>query len=96
MTTVPSQATRLRLAWIGRPLIVLALTVIYAVCFAAIKAGLPFMPPLRFAGLRALIGGAALLGLMAALRRPLFPPRRSWPAIVALGFTSTTLAFGAW
>ena len=79
----------------ARPLIVLGLTAIYAVCFAAIKIGLPFMPPLRFAGLRALLGGAALLGLMAALRQPLLPPRRSWPAIVALGLTSTTIGFGA-
>ena len=95
MTTVPSQATRSTIAQIGRPLIVLGLTAIYAVCFAAIKTGLPFMPPLRFAGLRALIGGAALLGLMVALRRPLRPPRRSWPVIVALGLTSTTIGFGA-
>jgi len=95
MTIVPSQPVRRRLGWIGRPLIVLGLTAIYAVCFAAIKAGLPFMPPLRFAGLRALIGGGALLGLMAILCRPLLPPRRSWPGIVALGISSTTLAFGA-
>ena len=95
MTAIPSQATRFRLVRIGRPLIILGLTAIYAVCFAAIKAGLPFMPPLRFAGLRALIGGAALLGLMVALRRPLAPPRRSWPGIVALGLTSTTIGFGA-
>jgi O-acetylserine/cysteine efflux transporter len=74
---------------------VLGLTAIYAVCFAAIKAGLPYAPPLRFAGLRALLGGLALLGLLAILRRPLLPPRPGWPGIVALGLTSTTLAFGA-
>ncbi len=95
MTLVTSQPTRSTIARMGRPLIVLGLTTIYPVCFIAIKAGLPFMPPLRFAGLRALIGGLALLGLMAALRRPLLPPRRSWPAVVALGITSTTIAFGA-
>jgi len=95
MTVVTGQPTISTIARMGRPLIVLGLTAIYAVCFIVIKAGLPFMPPLRFAGLRALIGGLALLGLMAALRRPLLPPRRSWPGIVALGFTSTTIAFGA-
>ena len=95
MTAVTGQPTRSTIAQIGRPLIVLGLTAIYAVCFAAIKTGLPFMPPLRFAGLRALIGGAALLGVMVALRRPLRPPRRSWPVIVALGLTSTTIGFGA-
>ena len=95
MTVVTGQPTKSMIARLGRPLIVLGLTAIYAVCFAAIKAGLPFMPPLRFAGLRALLGGLALLGLMVAMRRPLLPPHRSWPGIVALGLTSTTLAFGA-
>jgi drug/metabolite transporter (DMT)-like permease len=90
------QSARARFVAVGaRPLIVLSLTAIYAVCFAAIKAGLPYAPPLRFAGLRVLIGGLALLVLLAALRRPLLPPRQRWPGIVALGFTSTTLAFGA-
>ena len=93
---MPRQAPRLRFAAAGpRPLIVLGLTAIYAVCFAAIKAGLPYAPPLRFAGLRALLGGAALLGLMAVLRRPLLPPRRSWPWIAAVALTATTISFGA-
>lgn len=95
MTTLPSQATRFRLAPIGRPLIVLGLTAIYALCFAAIKAGLPYAPPLRFAGLRAALGGVTLLGLMAVLRRPLIPPWRSWPWIAAVALTATTIAFGA-
>lgn len=77
MTTVPSKAIRPRLAQIGRPLIGLTLTAIYAVCFAAIKAGLPFAPPLRFAGLRTIIGGMALLAVMAVMRKPLLLPRRN-------------------
>ena len=44
------------------------LTIIYAFCYVAIKAGLPFAPPLRFAGLRALIGGILMLGVLVALR----------------------------
>ena len=95
MTAAPSQAIKPRLARVGRPLMILGLTAIYAVCFVAIKAGLPFMPPLRFAGLRGFLGGLALLGLMAALRQPLLPPRQSWPRIVALGLASTTIGFGA-
>lgn len=79
----------------GRSLVALSLTVIYAVCFAAIKAGLPYAPPLWFAGLRALLSGVALLGLLALLQRPLLPPRGSWPGIIALGLTSTTIGFGA-
>ncbi|MBF6596307.1 MAG: DMT family transporter [Thermaceae bacterium] len=73
----------------------LAFTVIYAACFAAIKAGLTFAPPLMYGGLRALIGGLALLALVAALRRPLLPPRRSWPGVLLLAAVSTTIGFGA-
>jgi drug/metabolite transporter (DMT)-like permease len=73
----------------------LAFTVIYAACFAAIKAGLAFAPPLVFAGLRASIGGLALLGLVAALRRPLLPARREWPGVLLLAALSTTVGFGA-
>lgn len=95
MMVVTDQPTRSTITRIGRPLIVLVLTAIYALCFAAIKAGLPYAPPMRFAGLRALIGGAALLGLMAVLRRPLLPPQRSWPWIAAVALTATSISFGA-
>lgn len=78
-----------------RILLLFGLTAIYALCFAAIKAGLPFAPPLFFGGLRALIAGVALLGLAIALRQPLLPPRRSWGWILALASTGITLAFGA-
>jgi drug/metabolite transporter (DMT)-like permease len=84
------QAGRVR-----RLLIVLGLTLVYALCFVAIKAGLAFAPPLRFAALRGLVGGAALLGLLVASRRALMPPRDSWPWITALAATATTIAFGA-
>jgi drug/metabolite transporter (DMT)-like permease len=79
----------------ARPLIVLGLTAIYSLCFAAIKAGLPFAPPLRFAALRGLIGGVALLMVMAARRQRLLPSHQSWPWIIAVGITATTIAFGA-
>lgn len=78
-----------------RLLIVLGLTLVYALCFVAIKAGLAFAPPLRFAALRGLVGGAALLGLLVVSRRTLMPPRDSWPWITALAATATTVAFGA-
>lgn len=78
-----------------RILLLFGLTAIYALCFAAIKAGLPFAPPLLFGGLRALIGGVPLLGLAIALRQPLLPPRGSWGWILALASTGITLAFGA-
>lgn len=72
-----------------------ALSGIYALCFAAIKAGLPYAPPLRFAGLRALIAGIALLGLAGALGQPLWPARRARGGTLALALVATTLGFGA-
>ena len=79
----------------GRVLIVVALTAIYASCYATIKAGLPFAPPLWFGGLRALVAGLAIFGLMVILRQQLFPARRAWPLLLTLALTATTLAFGA-
>ena len=78
-----------------RTIILLGLTAIYALCFAAIKAGLAFAPPILFGGLRALIGGVTLLGLTITLRQPLLPARQSWGWILALALTGTTVAFGA-
>lgn len=71
------------------------LTLIYALCYVAIKAGLPFEPPLRFAGMRALVGGGLMLGLLVVLRRPLVPRREDWRWVAGLGITSTTIAFAA-
>ncbi len=85
---------------------VLGIVLIYTLCFAAIKAGLQFAPPLAFAGLRALIAGVALLGVMrvrgkdvfvspSETTKRLYPPRGMWRGILALGLTATTLTFGA-
>jgi drug/metabolite transporter (DMT)-like permease len=73
----------------------MGLTLAYALCFVAIKAGLPFAPPLRFAGLRSLIAGTVLIGLLVARGRPLIPPRESWLLLLALASTATTVGFGA-
>lgn len=82
-----------KLVW-RRMLSALALTVIYAVCFTLIKAGLPYAPPLWFGGLRGLIGGGVLIAVAATRDDPLVPDRRSWPALLALALTSTTITFG--
>ena len=71
------------------------ITLIYATCFAAIKAGLVYAPPFLFAGLRALIGGAALLGWALFRREPVIPSQVSWKGMLALALTATTLTFGA-
>lgn len=79
----------------GRAGLALGLTLVYAVCYSAIKVGLGFAPPLRFAGLRAALAGSALLLLLAVLRRPLVPPRRFWAGTLALAAFGTFLASAA-
>ncbi len=78
-----------------RVLWMLLITLIYATCFTAIKAGLIYAPPLLFAGLRALIGGLALLAWAFVWHEPLLPSQVSWKGLLALAFTATTVAFGA-
>ena len=78
-----------------RLLLVVFLAAVYATCYSAIKAGLAYAPPLRFAGLRAVLGGATLLTLVLILGKPLLPPRRLWPGVAALAATGTFLSFGA-
>ncbi len=77
-----------------RLLLIIAITVFNAACFIAIKAGLPYAPPLRFASLRLLIAGLALFSLLPLLHQPLWPPRRFWPWLLVLALGPTTLAYG--
>ena len=77
------------LAWVG------VLAVSYALCYAAIKQGLVYAPPLVYAGLRASVGGAALLVVAAVIRRPVLPPRRLWQWIPLLAFAGTFVEYGA-
>ena len=76
----------------------LGLTAIYAVCFVLIKAGLAYAPPLLFGGLRALIGGAALLAISALLERGSLA---IWniqfvAALLFLALAGTAFANAAW
>lgn len=75
--------------------IMLALAAISAMCFVVIKAGLLSAPPLLFGGLRTLIGGVALLGLMVSRHQPVIPNRRIWPWILLLALPATTVTYGA-
>jgi drug/metabolite transporter (DMT)-like permease len=75
-------------------LVTFGISLIYAVCYTAIKTGLTYSPPLVFGGIRALIGGAALLVLLPILRKPFFPSRKNWGSILLVGLSSTTLTFG--
>ena len=79
-----------RLALVG------VLALIYALCYSTIKAGLVYAPPLSFAGLRAVGGGAALLAYLAAAGRGrLIPPRSTWAGTVALALLGTVVLYGA-
>ena len=60
-----------------KPLRMLWITAAWGACFVAIEWGLRDAPLLWFAALRALIAGAALLALGAALHRPV---PRGWRA----------------
>lgn len=73
----------------------IGLTVVYAACYVAIKAGLAYAAPVTFAGWRLAIAGAVLLGLVSALRNPIIPARRVWPWIVILALAATATAYGA-
>lgn len=79
----------------GRFALVLLLAAVYAVCYLAIKTGLAFAPPLRFAGLRALGGGAMLLPVILLSGGPFLPARRQWPWLAVIAATGTVLAYGA-
>ena len=86
MTTRPAWLTTLML---------IGLSGSYALCFTVIKAGLAFAPPLLFSGLRALVGGVALLGLTIVFRKPFLPPHKSWGGVLAMSLAATSLGYGA-
>ncbi len=66
-----------------------------AACYPAIKLGLVSAPPLRFGGLRTLIGGLMLLLILVIRRKPLWPEARLVRWILPLGLLATTLTYGA-
>jgi len=81
----------------GRPgalLLLFALLVLFwGTAFAAIKIGVSYCPPLLFAGLRALLGGAVMVPL--ALARDGVPDlRRGWRAFALLSLLNVVLFFG--
>lgn len=78
----------------GRIALTILIATLYAVCYSAIKAGLAFAPPLGYAGLRALIAGAALIAFQAVRRQPLLPPRRLWPTVAVVAAVGTLVGYG--
>lgn len=74
--------------------LMLIYTLVAAVCYTAIKAGLQYSPPIYFAGLRTLIGGAGLIALLIVLKKPILPRRDLLKWILPVGLVSTTITFG--
>jgi O-acetylserine/cysteine efflux transporter len=74
---------------------VLVLVPIYALCFVSIKAGLPYAPPLRFAGLRLMIAGVSLLLLALAFHHSLWLSPKTWLWVVPLALSVGTINYGA-
>jgi len=72
--------------------IVLAM-LLWAACFPLITAGLQYSPHLTFATLRAVLAGAALVGLAMVLRRPFPRGRRTWLTLAVVGLGATSMGF---
>ena len=56
--------------------------------------GLKYAPPLAFAGLRTLIGGALLIFISAISSGRILPERRLWKWVPWVALTATSLTFG--
>lgn len=78
-----------------RLVLLVAIMLTYALCYAAIKAGLTWAPPLGFAAWRAFIAGIVVLGILLVRRERIIPAHMNWRAILVLAFFATTLTFGA-
>ncbi|MCB0747761.1 MAG: EamA family transporter [Ignavibacteriae bacterium] len=74
--------------------LMLIYTIVAALCYTAIKAGLKYSPPFYFAGLRTIIGGISLIALLFVLKKPILPRRDLIKWIVPVGLVSTTITFG--
>jgi len=72
---------------------VLAVIVLWTICYPLITTGLAAFPPSHFATLRSLLAGACLLAAGIAFNRPLIPGRSTWLSLIIVSFTFTALGF---
>ena len=68
---------------------------LYAGCYAAIRAGLAYAPPVHFAAWRAGVASALLLAMLVATRQPLLPECRLWLPTVVLAVIGPVVGFSA-
>lgn len=78
----------------GDVLRMLAVTVLWALCYPLIAIGLASAPPLHFAALRALLAGVVLLSIGFATGRRLPSSPGAWAVLGGVGFATTALGFG--
>lgn len=77
----------------GTVLLLMLVAFFWALCFPFINLGLSSAPPLKFAGLRALIAGSTVLLLAFVLHRPLPRGWYIWTRLLIVGGGATTLGF---
>lgn len=69
-----------------------AVVFVWSTCFIAIRATAGDTAPMTYAAARALLAAGALM-IIAAARGRLRPPAGSWPWLIGVGLTGTSLAF---
>lgn len=80
----------------GRHVLLAAVAaLLYAGCYAAIKAGLAYAPPFGFAALRSLVGGLVLLAVLGVSGQPLWPARHLWVPTALLAAIGSVVGFSA-
>ena len=70
-------------------------TVAWGACFVVIGWGLRYAPVLWFAALRALVAGAAVVGVAVVQRRPMSRSARAWGWLAVYGIVDVAAVLGA-
>ena len=75
-------------------LLLASVILLWGVNWPVMKVGLLYMPPLWFAAVRVLLGGACLFALVAARGRLRLPERRDFPVLISVGVLQIALYLG--
>lgn len=72
---------------------ILVVIILWAICYPLITTGLDSFSPFHFATLRSLIAGVSLLVAGIMLKKSIIPERATWPGLVIISLTFTSLGF---
>ncbi|MFQ5618349.1 MAG: DMT family transporter [Rhodospirillales bacterium] len=75
-------------------LLLASVILLWGVNWPVMKVGLLYMPPLWFAAMRVLLGGACLFALVAARGRLRVPERRDFPILISVSVLQIALFLG--